>query len=54
MILEYARNVLGVQDARHVEYDPYASDLFISQLACSLPGQPHPLVMAFLEAALDR
>lgn len=35
-VLEYARNVLGFIDAQHAEYDPYASKLFISQLACSL------------------
>jgi CTP synthase (UTP-ammonia lyase) len=39
IVLEYARNVLGFQDARHAEYDPYASNLFISQLACSLAGR---------------
>ncbi|GBF82611.1 CTP synthase C-terminal region-related (seleno)protein [Aphanothece sacrum] len=39
IIIEYARNVLGFQDAQHAEYDPYASNLFISQLDCSLVGQ---------------
>ncbi|MBD9356409.1 CTP synthase C-terminal region-related (seleno)protein [Methylomonas albis] len=39
MIIEYARNVLGFKDAQHAEYDPYASNLFISQLACSLVGR---------------
>jgi CTP synthase (UTP-ammonia lyase) len=39
MVLEYARNVLGYQDAQHAEYDPYASNLFISQLECSLAGR---------------
>jgi CTP synthase (UTP-ammonia lyase) len=39
MILEYARSVLGFRDARHAEYDPYASDLFVSRLACSLVGR---------------
>jgi CTP synthase (UTP-ammonia lyase) len=39
MVLEYARNVLGFRDAQHAEYDPYASDLFISRLACSLVGR---------------
>lgn len=38
MIIEYSRNVLGFRDAQHAEYDPYASKLFISQLACSLAG----------------
>jgi CTP synthase (UTP-ammonia lyase) len=39
MVLEYARNVLNFKDAQHAEYDPYASDLFISELACSLAGR---------------
>lgn len=43
MILEYARNVLGFKDAQHAEYDPYASNLFISELACSLVGRQLPL-----------
>lgn len=39
IVLEYARNVLGFEDAQHAEYDPYASNLFITQLACSLVGR---------------
>jgi CTP synthase (UTP-ammonia lyase) len=39
IILEYARNVLGCQDAQHAEYDPYASDLFVTRLDCSLVGR---------------
>jgi CTP synthase (UTP-ammonia lyase) len=39
MILEYARNVLGFQDAQSQENDPYGSQLFISRLACSLAGR---------------
>jgi len=39
MVIEYARNSLGFKDAQHAEYDPYASDLFISQLTCSLAGR---------------
>ena len=38
-VLEYARNVLGIADADHAEYDPYASNLFVSRLACSLKGR---------------
>jgi CTP synthase (UTP-ammonia lyase) len=37
--LEYARNVAGFTDAKHAEYDPYASSLFITPLSCSLVGQ---------------
>lgn len=39
VVLEYARNVLGFEDAQHAEYDPYASRLFVSELSCSLVGQ---------------
>lgn len=46
MVIEYARNVLGVKDAQHAEYDPYASSLFISQLACSLAGREMSLNFA--------
>ncbi|HEY6328968.1 MAG TPA: CTP synthase [Blastocatellia bacterium] len=35
-ILEYARNVLEIQDADHEESNPYASTLFISKLVCSV------------------
>jgi CTP synthase (UTP-ammonia lyase) len=39
IVLEYARNVVGFEDAQHAEYDPYASTLFITPLSCSLAGQ---------------
>jgi CTP synthase (UTP-ammonia lyase) len=39
VVLEYARNVVGFDDAQHAEYDPYASTLFITPLSCSLAGQ---------------
>jgi CTP synthase (UTP-ammonia lyase) len=39
IVLEYARNVLGVDEAQHAEYDPYSSELFISELSCSLAGK---------------
>jgi CTP synthase (UTP-ammonia lyase) len=39
IILEYARNVLGFQDAQHEETSPRAAQLFISRLACSLVGR---------------
>ncbi len=39
MILEFARNVLGFADARHAEYAPDASRLFISALSCSVVGK---------------
>lgn len=39
MIIEFARTVLGIEDADHAEYDPYASRLIISKLDCSLAGR---------------
>jgi len=39
LVLEYARNVLGVSDADHAETNPYASRLFITPLSCSLKGR---------------
>jgi CTP synthase (UTP-ammonia lyase) len=39
MIIEYARNALGYREAQHAEYDPYASNLFVTKLDCSLVGR---------------
>ena len=39
IVLEYAKNVMGIADAAHEEYDPYASNLFLSRLSCSLVGK---------------
>jgi CTP synthase (UTP-ammonia lyase) len=39
LLLEYARNVLGLADAQHEETDPHAARLFVSRLACSLVGR---------------
>ena len=38
MVVEYARNVLGIQGAQHGEYGT-AGELFITPLACSLAGR---------------
>jgi len=46
MVLEYARSVLGIRDAQHAEYDPYASRLFVAQLPCSLAGREMRLTFA--------
>ncbi len=45
VILEYARNVLGLADAHHAEYDADASRLFISKLECSLVGRSLPIAL---------
>jgi CTP synthase (UTP-ammonia lyase) len=39
VMIEFARNVLGIEDAQHAEHDPYASVLVITPLSCSLVGQ---------------
>src|SRR6185503_20020036 len=39
IVLEYARNVLGFEDADHEETNPTASRLFLSRLTCSLVGR---------------
>ena len=39
LVIEYARNVMGVTDASHAETDPYASCLFVTPLSCSLVGK---------------
>jgi CTP synthase (UTP-ammonia lyase) len=39
MLLEFARDVLGFEDAQHAEYDPYASRLFVTPLVCEVAGR---------------
>lgn len=46
VVIEYARSVLGFEDAQHAEYDPYASNLFISELTCSLAGRTMEVELA--------
>lgn len=43
IILEYARNALGFDDAEDAIYNPYGSRLFISALTCSLAGKTMPV-----------
>lgn len=38
-IIEFARNVLKIENAQHEEYDNESSILFINKLACSLAGK---------------
>src|ERR1039458_4549578 len=39
LVIEYARNVMGLKDAEHAESSPDASCLFITPLSCSLVGK---------------
>lgn len=41
MLVEYARNVLGVEEADHAETSPDAERLVVTPLSCSLVGQQH-------------
>lgn len=38
-IIEFARNILGIQEAQHEEYEATSQFLFINRLACSLSGK---------------
>ncbi|HET8930689.1 MAG TPA: hypothetical protein VFN21_08535 [Acidimicrobiales bacterium] len=53
VVLEFARNELGIVDAAHAEYDPYASELFITPLSCSLAGQSFEVTIASPSVAAD-
>ncbi|MBW7457320.1 hypothetical protein ACFOLF_01210 [Paenibacillus sepulcri] len=39
MVMEFARNVLQIEDIGHEEQNPAARNLIISRLSCSLAGQ---------------
>ena len=39
LVVEFARNVLGVEDADHGELHPDAPNLFVKALSCSLAGR---------------
>ncbi|MGD9956157.1 MAG: gamma-glutamyl-gamma-aminobutyrate hydrolase family protein [Candidatus Nanopelagicales bacterium] len=43
MVLEFARNHVGVQEAAHGETEPDAEQVVVSALACSLVGEVRPV-----------
>ena len=43
MVVEFARNVLGIADADHAETSPDAPRLAVTPLTCSLVGQSQPV-----------
>ena len=45
MIVEFARNELGVADADHAEEHPDGRHLFVTPLACSLVGKTEPVTV---------
>ena len=38
-VIELARNIIGIENAQHEEYDAQSSSLFINKLVCSLAGK---------------
>ena len=46
VVLEYARNVAGIEDAEHEETDPEAHDAVVTRLSCSLIGQVRSVTTA--------
>jgi CTP synthase (UTP-ammonia lyase) len=53
VLVEYARNVLGVEGADHAETSPAAQDLVVVPLACSLVGEEHRVVVVPGSRAAD-
>jgi CTP synthase (UTP-ammonia lyase) len=43
ILVEYARDVLGIAGAAHAEVDPQAAELICVPLTCSLAGQERPV-----------
>ena len=43
LLLEYARNVVGIEDAETEEEHPDAESLVVTRLSCSLVGQNRPV-----------
>jgi len=45
MVVEYAKNVIGIAHADHEESTPDAADLVIAKLSCSLKGQQEQVMV---------
>jgi len=54
MVIEFARNVLAINDAEHAEYDPYASKLVVNPLSCALAGQTLEIELASQNSKVRR
>ena len=46
MVVEYARNVLGIGEAGHEESDPAGNDLVISKMSCSKKGVTEEVIVS--------
>jgi CTP synthase (UTP-ammonia lyase) len=44
--IEFARHVLGLEDATNAETDPYSSNLIVTTLSCSLKGKAMTVLIA--------
>ncbi|HTJ53036.1 MAG TPA: hypothetical protein VL443_26460 [Cyclobacteriaceae bacterium] len=54
MVVEYARNVLGIYNTGHQETEPNAEKLIISKMSCSLKGQQEEIYIKDHESWLYR
>jgi CTP synthase (UTP-ammonia lyase) len=52
MVVEYARNVIGIKGADHEESEPNAEQLIISKMSCSLKGQQEEVHITDLDSWL--
>lgn len=52
-VIEFARNVLGIKEAMHEEYDNEASVLFVNKLVCSLAGKTMKVTLKQPSLAYD-
>lgn len=45
VVLEFARDVLGLPEVKQTDFDPYTTNLFISALSCSLIGETRNILL---------
>lgn len=46
VVLEYARDILGLPEIKLTDFDPYTPNIFISALSCSLIGETREIFLA--------
>lgn len=54
MMVEYARNVLGLEDADHEESEPHGAKLVIAKMECSLKGSMEDIFITRYDSWLYR
>lgn len=45
VVLEFARDVLGLSEIQQTDFDPYTPNIFISALSCSLIGETRKIML---------